>query len=143
MTADTFDLITRYYAAFNAGDMDTFLSLLTDDVVHDVNQGAREIGKVAFASFMERMNRHYREELVGITIMTAPDGARAAAEFTVLGEYLATDEGAAAGQRTKLPPECLRVFCRSRWQGGSRHQLLQSAGLDQTGGRLKAARSRA
>ena len=96
MTADTFDLITRYYSAFNAQDMDTFLSLLTDDVVHDINQGARETGKNAFAAFMERMNRHYREKLVGITIMTAPDGARAAAEFTVVGEYLATDE--------RLPP---------------------------------------
>ena len=59
---------------------------------------------VAFAPFMERMNRHYREELVGITIMTAPDGARAAAEFTVLGEYLATDEGLppAKGQSYRL-----------------------------------------
>jgi hypothetical protein len=38
--------------------MDTFLSLLTDDVVHDINQGARETGKVAFAAFMERMNCH-------------------------------------------------------------------------------------
>ena len=104
MTADTFDLITRYYAAFNVGDMDTFLSLLTDDVVHDINQGAREIGKGAFAAFMERMNRHYREELVGITVMTAPGGARAAAEFTVLGEYLATDEGLppARGQSYRL-----------------------------------------
>jgi steroid delta-isomerase-like uncharacterized protein len=36
--------------------------------------------------------------------MTAPDGARAAAEFTVLGEYLATDEGLppAKGQRYRL-----------------------------------------
>ena len=104
MTADTFDLITRYYAAFNAGDMDTFSSLLTDDVVHDINQGARETGKVAFAAFMERMNRHYREELVGIAVMTAPDGVRAAAEFTVLGEYLATDEGLppAKGQSYRL-----------------------------------------
>ena len=52
----------------------------------------------------ERMNRHYREELVGITVMTAPDGARAAAEFTVLGEYLATDEGLppAKGQSYRL-----------------------------------------
>jgi len=64
MTADTFDLIIRYYSAFNAGDMATFLSLLTDDVVHDINQGARETGKVAFAAFMEGMNRHYREKLV-------------------------------------------------------------------------------
>ena len=46
MTADTFDLITRYYAAFNAADMETFLSLLTDDVVHDINQGERETGEV-------------------------------------------------------------------------------------------------
>jgi hypothetical protein len=43
--------------------------------VHDINQGARETGKGAFAAFMERMNCHYREELVGITVMTAPDGA--------------------------------------------------------------------
>ena len=104
MTADTFDLITRYYAAFNAGDMDTFLSLLTDNVVHDVNQGARETGKNAFAAFIEWMNRHYREKLVGITVMTPPDGARAAAEFTVLGEYLSTDEGLppAKGQTYRL-----------------------------------------
>lgn len=104
MTADTVDLITRYYAAFNAGDMDTFLSLLTGDVVHDINQGARETGKVAFAAFMERMNRHYREKLVDITVMVSPDGARAAAEFTVLGEYLSTDEGLppAKGQTYRL-----------------------------------------
>ena len=104
MTAGTFDLITRYYAAFNAGDMETFLSLLADDVVHDINQGAREIGKVAFAAFMERMNRHYREKLVDIAVMVAPDGTRAAAEFTVLGDYLSTDEALppANGQTYRL-----------------------------------------
>ncbi len=104
MSTDTFDLITRYYTAFNAGDMDTFLSLLTDDVVHDINQGARETGKTAFSAFMQRMNRHYREKLTDITIMVAPDGARAAAEFTVLGEYLSTDEGLppASGQSYQL-----------------------------------------
>ena len=43
-------------------------------------------------------------EPVGITVMTAPDGVRAAAEFTVLGEYLATDEGLppAKGQSYRL-----------------------------------------
>jgi len=36
--------------------------------------------------------------------MAAPDGARAAAEFTVLGEYLSTDEGLppASGQTYRL-----------------------------------------
>lgn len=98
-------LVERYYAAFNAGDMATFLSLLTDDVVHDINQGGRETGKDAFRAFMDRMNRHYREQLVDLVVMCNADGSRAAAEFTVLGEYLATDEGLppARGQAYRLP----------------------------------------
>lgn len=101
----TRDLIRRYYNAFNAGDMDTFLGLLDEQVCHDINQGGREIGRAAFADFMARMNRCYREEIVDITIMVNEDGRRAAAEFTVLGEYLATDEGLppAEGQRYRLP----------------------------------------
>lgn len=102
---DTRELIERYYAAFNAGDMDGFLALLTDDVVHDINQGGRETGRAAFRAFMDRMNRNYREQIVDIRVMTGADGTRAAAEFTVLGEYLATDEGLppARGQRYRLP----------------------------------------
>ncbi|GAA3550852.1 ketosteroid isomerase-related protein [Zobellella aerophila] len=103
--ADTEQLIADYYQAFNAGDMDTFLDLLTDDVQHDINQGGREIGREAFAAFMARMNRNYRERLVDIQIMASPDGARAAAEFVVLGEYQVTDEGLpeARGQQYRLP----------------------------------------
>ncbi len=99
------DLIERYYAAFNAGDMTTFLGLLTDDVIHDINQGGREIGKQAFSVFMDRMNGHYREQLVDMVIMASADGKRAAAEFVVLGEYLSTDEGLpeANGQTYRLP----------------------------------------
>lgn len=101
----TRDLIQRYYASFNAGDMPTFLSLLTQDVVHDINQGGREIGVEAFHAFMQKMNRSYRERLVDMAIMVNQDGSRAAAEFVVLGEYLQTDEGlpAAAGQTYRLP----------------------------------------
>lgn len=98
-------LIETYYAAFNAGDMDKFLSLLTYDVIHDVNQGAREIGKDAFLAFMNRMNRNYKEQLVDMVIMSNDAGDRAAAEFVVLGEYLVTDEGLpeAKGQKYRLP----------------------------------------
>ena len=101
----TRDLIAAYYAAFNASDMDRFLELLTEDVRHDINQGGREVGKPAFAAFMSKMNHSYREQLEDITILVNEDGSRAAAEFTVLGEYLATDEGlpAANGQRYRLP----------------------------------------
>lgn len=105
MHQDSHKLIQDYYAAFNAGNMETFLGLLTDDVVHDINQGQRESGKVAFRAFMDRMNRNYKEQLVDMVIMASEDGKRAAAEFVVLGEYLVTDEGLpeAKGQKYRLP----------------------------------------
>jgi len=101
----THQLIHNYYAAFNTQDMDTFLSLLTDDIIHDVNQGGREIGRDAFVAFMRRMNASYREQIVDIAVMVSEDGKRAAAEFTVLGEYLVTDAGLppARGQKYRLP----------------------------------------
>lgn len=104
-THATIDLIQRYYAAFNAGDMPAFLGLLTDDVAHDINQGERQLGRAAFQQFMQRMNTSYREQIVDLVVMTHADGRRAAAEFTVLGEYLRTDEGLppATGQRYRLP----------------------------------------
>ncbi len=105
MQSATLDLIRRYYAAFNAGDMATFESLLTDDVVHDINQGAREAGKAAFRAFMQRMNASYREHLTDIVVFASADGTRAAAEFVVNGEYLKSDEGLppARGQKYRLP----------------------------------------
>ena len=98
-------LIDRYYAAFNRGDRDAMLALLADDVVHDPNQGAREHGREAFAAFMARMDRCYREQLRDVVVMATADGARAAAEYVVQGEYLAADEGLpeARGQRYELP----------------------------------------
>ena len=105
MSQATVKLLHDYYAAFNKQDMDTFLSLLTDDVIHDINQSAREVGKDAFVAFMERMNKNYKETIVDIEVMTNTAGDRAAVEFTVSGEYLATDEGLpeANGQTYKLP----------------------------------------
>ncbi len=101
----TADIIAAYYDAFNRQDMETFLSLLTDDVVHDINQGERQTGKDVFAKFMEHMNRCYRETLTDMVIMASADETRASAEFTVNGEYLATDEGLpeASGQKYVLP----------------------------------------
>lgn len=99
------ELVQAYYAAFNAGDMPAFLELLAEDVVHDINQGERQTGKAAFAAFMEKMNRCYREQLSDLVVMQNPDGSRAAAEFMVNGQYLADDEGlpSANGQSYVLP----------------------------------------
>lgn len=98
-------LIQRYYASFNAGDWTAMLDCLSEDVVHDINQGRRESGAAAFRAFLARMERCYREQLRDIVVMASEDGRRAAAEFVVHGEYLATDEGLppANGQRYVLP----------------------------------------
>jgi len=103
MNAET--LITSYYAAFNAGDFDAMVDLLTEDVVHDINQGGRETGRTAFRAFMAHMESCYSEQLTDIVVMTEPSGTRAAAEFTVHGVYKATDTGLpeATGQTYKLP----------------------------------------
>lgn len=105
MSQATQQLLERYYAAFNAGDWNTFLGLLTDDVVHDINQGGRETGREAFGAFMRRMDVSYSERIADIVIMSSPDGLRAAVEFTVLGTYKKTDEGLppATGQKYRLP----------------------------------------
>lgn len=99
------ELVLTYYAAFNRGDWNGMLALLTDDVAHDLNQGAREIGRETFAAFLARMHSSYREQLRDIVVLATIDGDRAAAEYVVHGEYHSTDEGlpAAHGQKYVLP----------------------------------------
>jgi steroid delta-isomerase-like uncharacterized protein len=102
---DTAALVRRYYDAFNAGDGEAMLACLTDDVIHDINQGERRTGKEKFRAFNARMAHHYREQLENIAVMVSKDGTRAAAEFNVNGTYLATDSGLpeAKGQTYVLP----------------------------------------
>ena len=99
------ELVLDYYAAFNRGDWDAMLSFVSDGVAHDINQGGREIGREAFAAFLQRMNRCYREQLKDIVVLANVDGARVAAEYVVHGEYLADDTGLppARGQKYVLP----------------------------------------
>lgn len=105
MTMDVETLINAYYDAFNAEDEAGFFALLTEDVVHDINQGDREVGRVAFQAFWARMSRCYKETITDIVVLTEPGGTRAAAEFVVHGTYIAADEGLppARGQTYTLP----------------------------------------
>ena len=99
------DVIKRYFAAFNLGDVESMLDCVSDDVAHHVNEGQIRRGKDAFAEFCAHMNRCYKEELTDIVVFEANGGTRGAAEFTVNGTYLETDSGLpeAKGQRYKLP----------------------------------------
>jgi steroid delta-isomerase-like uncharacterized protein len=99
------DLIHAYYDAFNRADWEAMLALLTDDVVHDLNQGPREAGREAFRAFLARMDRSYSEQLRDIVVMADASGTRVAAEYVVHGTYRADDEGLppARGQAYVLP----------------------------------------
>ncbi|MFN7003613.1 MAG: ketosteroid isomerase-related protein [Roseinatronobacter sp.] len=99
------ETIRRYFDAFNAGDTDTMLALVSDDVQHFVNQGEVRQGRAAFAEFCSHMGVSYREQLRDMVIFASDDGARAAAEFVVHGEYQQTDPGLpdAHGQAYVLP----------------------------------------
>lgn len=99
------ELVRRYYAAFNAQDWEGMLDCLTEDVLHDINQGGRERGIEAFRAFLARMDRSYRERVEDLVVMASADGHRASAEFTIHGAYLASDSGMprADGQSYVLP----------------------------------------
>jgi len=102
---DATQVLARYFAAFNAGDVPAMLAELTDDVEHHVNEGKIRKGKDLFAEFCAHMSRCYREELTDLVIFGNADGTRAAAEFIVNGTYLATHPGLpeARGQTYRLP----------------------------------------
>ena len=102
---ETAKLIRDYYDAFNAGNTEKMLDFLTEDVIHDVNQGERREGKEKFRAFNARMTHHYKETLTEVTVLVSKDGTRAAAEFNVNGTYLNTDTDLppAQGQKYLLP----------------------------------------
>lgn len=121
------ELIRSYYDRFNARDVEGFLALLTEDVIHDISQGSREHGREAFRAFLERMNRCYRERITDLVVMVTPDGRRGAAEFTVEGEYLEVDGDGppARGQSYVLPAGAFFELEAGRVARISNHYNLQ------------------
>jgi len=102
---ETLELIESYYRAFNAGNAEGMLALLSDGVAHDINQGSRELGKPKFREFLARMSASYQETLTDLSYSVSLDGSRAAVEYLVLGKYLQADLGLpeAHGQSYRLP----------------------------------------
>ena len=91
---DATETIKTYFDFFNKGNNDGMISLLHDDVVHEVNQGDTRKGLPLFKEFMKHMDTCYKENLRDIVIMANPNSKeRASAEFIVEGTYLKTDKG--------------------------------------------------
>lgn len=97
------DTIAAYFAAFNAGDTNSMLDCLDEDIAHHVNEGQIRVGKPAFAEFCAHMTKCYKENLTDLVIFESAGGTRAAAEYTVNGTYLVTDSG--------LPEACNQTYC--------------------------------
>jgi steroid delta-isomerase-like uncharacterized protein len=82
-------LVHDYFDAFNRHDLETMLSLMTEDVRHDLNQGETQIGVDKFREFKLYMDSCYREQITDLVVMTAENVA--CAEFTCSGTYLKRD----------------------------------------------------
>lgn len=97
------DLIQKYFDAFNRHDLEAQIATLSDNVIHDLNEGGQEIGRDAFRTFKMHMDTCYREQITDLVIMT--NGSRGGAEFIVKGEYIKADTGLppANGQRYEIP----------------------------------------
>lgn len=120
------ELIAAYYSAFNRRDGEGLLSLLRDDVIHDINQGKRETGKNAFRDFLGVMDNHYDEQAIELAIMVSDDGRRAAAEFIIEGTYKRTQAGLppARGQHYRLPVGAFFELADGKIQRVSNHYNL-------------------
>ena len=89
----TQQLVQQYYQYFNEKNWKGMLDLLSEDVVHYINQGGLESGKDAFFQFLLEMDAHYDEHLSEIVVMVTPDGTRAAAELVCTGRYIKQQSG--------------------------------------------------
>lgn len=98
-------VLDRYFDAFNRKDRAGMLDCLGENVAHYVNEGQVRMGRTAFNTFCDHMDRCYDEKLTELVLFSAEDGTRSAAEFMVNGTYLQTDPGLpeARGQTYRLP----------------------------------------
>jgi len=119
--------VRAYYEALNRHDPAGAVALLTEDVVHELNQGPREVGKAAFREFLQRMEYCYDERLHDIVILCSADGTHAAAEYMVEGEYTADDIGMppSRGQKYRMPGAAFFALRDGRIQRVSDHYNLQ------------------
>ena len=95
-------VVTAFLEAISVGDRDAALALAADDVIFDMPDGRRVIGRDDLRLALAQRASHFHETLADIAVMTG-DG-RAAAEFTLKGAYIAAEPGLpnASGQRFSL-----------------------------------------
>lgn len=98
-------ILEQYYKAFNEKNFEGMLSLLSNDVVHDINEGESQIGIETFRTFLKGMDTYYDETAINLVLMANEDNSRGSAEFRIQGTYKVTCQGLppARGQKYDLP----------------------------------------
>lgn len=98
-------IVQQYYQHFNTRNWDGMLSLLAENIRHEVNQGEPRIGLELYREFLQHMEECYEEQLTDLVFFTEPNDRRVACEFMVNGIYKKTDGDLtpAHGQRYLLP----------------------------------------
>jgi steroid delta-isomerase-like uncharacterized protein len=82
-------LIQAYVDAFNQDDLEGQLAVLSDDIVHGINESETQVGIDTYRAFKLHMDSHYRERLNDVVVFE--NGHRGAVEFIVDGTYIQKD----------------------------------------------------
>lgn len=90
---DSDELIQQFYEAFNLRDIETLLTLISSDFVHDRHESASVIGPIAFKEYLTILFGHFHETVHDPMILTSPDGQYASAKFHASGNYVKTFPG--------------------------------------------------
>lgn len=97
-------LVQRYFEALNSQHFDDLETIVSPDIVHDVDSLDRRLGREDFLAYLEARASQYREHAFDIELMVNDDGTRVAAEYTLLGFPLAEhpQEAIAASQTYRI-----------------------------------------
>lgn len=102
---ETKAIVEKYYQNFNDKNYSEMLNALSENIIHEVNQGKERHGKPLFSEFLKHMDVCYDENLTHITLYQTKDPNKIAAEFIVNGTYKKTDSDLpeAKNQKYSLP----------------------------------------
>jgi len=85
-------MIEDFYAYFNQRELDKIYAMVSDDIVHIMNDVQKDKGKESFIKMMQASTKHYQENVNNVIYMVSDDGKHVATKFTFTGKYINTDD---------------------------------------------------
>lgn len=104
------EIVKQYYEAFNKRDINTIVSLCSEDVTNDKNQGDSEIGKDKLKNFIETAWAHFDEKVYNVDLMSNENKSNIASEYLVKGTYYKTKDGLFPANNQYYEIMCTSLF---------------------------------